>query len=101
MVAEVVWLEQAKDDLRQILDFIAAENSSAADKYVAELRLSCERLTQFPLSGRRYNDEFRVLTFRNHLVFYWYDDATKIVSIAMVIDGRRDLYKLFDNKPTK
>jgi plasmid stabilization system protein ParE len=83
MGAEILWLDQAKDDLREILDYIAAENPPAAERYVAELYAACGRLATFPMSARRYNDEFRVLVFRNHLVFHQYDEAAGIVSIVM------------------
>ena len=93
---EILWLDQAKDDLGEILGYIAAENPPAAERYVAELSAACQRLAVFPMSARRYNDEFRVLVFRNHLVFHQYDEAAGIVSIAMVLDGRRDLSRLFE-----
>ena len=96
MAAKVRWLDQAKDDLRDTLDHIAVENPSAAERYVVELQAACERLAPFPLSGRRYNDQFRVLVFRNHLVFHDYDEAAGIVSVVMVIDGRRDLTRFFE-----
>lgn len=35
MAVEVIWLDQAKDDLREILDFIAKDNPGAAANYVA------------------------------------------------------------------
>ena len=96
MAAEVRWLDQAKDDLREILDYIAVENPYAAERYISELQAACERLAPFPLSGRRYNDQFRVLAFRHHLVFHLYDEAAGVVSVVMVIDERRDLTKLFE-----
>lgn len=96
MAAEVRWLDQAKDDLREILDYITAENPRAAERYVSELQAACERLTPFPLSGRFYNEQFRVLVFRNHLVFHQYDKVAGMVSVVMVIDGRRDLTRLFE-----
>ncbi|NGO54768.1 type II toxin-antitoxin system RelE/ParE family toxin [Allomesorhizobium camelthorni] len=96
MAAEVRWLDQAKDDLGEILDYIAAENPQAGGRYVAGLYAACDRLATFPMSGRRFNDEFRVLIFRNHLVFHQYDEAADIVSIVMVLDGRRDLSRFFE-----
>jgi toxin ParE1/3/4 len=96
MAAEVRWLDQAKDDLREILDYIAVENPRAAERYVSELQAACERLAPFPMSGRLYNDQFRVLVFRNHLVFHRYDESAGIVSVVMVIDGRRDLTRFFE-----
>jgi toxin ParE1/3/4 len=96
MAAEVLWLDQAKDDLREILDYIATDNPQAGGRYVAGLYAACSRLATFPMSERRFNDEFRVLIFRNHLVFHQFDEATDIVSIVMVLDGRRDLSRLFE-----
>ena len=95
MVADVVWLEQARSDLLDILDTIAVHNSSAAEAYVGGLEAACLRLEEFPLSGRRYNDEFRVLVFRNHLVFHTYDQASALVTVAMVLDARRDIGAIF------
>ena len=46
------------------------------------------------MSAQRYDDEFRVLVFRN--VFHQYDEAAGIVSIVMVLDSRRDLSRLFE-----
>ena len=48
MAAEVRWLDQAKDDLREILDYIAVENPRAAERYISELQAACERLVPFP-----------------------------------------------------
>lgn len=94
MVAEIFWLDEAKDDLRAILEYIAAENPLAANSYVSGLSQACEKLANFPLSGRRYNSEFRCFVFRNHLVFYRFDEAANHVRIASVIDGRRDLARM-------
>ncbi len=98
MAREVVWLDQAKDDVRELLRTIEAKNPPAARRYVDELYSACGRLEEFPLCGRRYNETFRVLVFRNHLIFHWYDEANDIVSIAMVVDGRRDLVTLLDRE---
>ena len=49
MAAEVRWLDQAKDDLREILDYIAVEDPRAAERYISELQAACERLAPFPL----------------------------------------------------
>ena len=95
MAVEVRWLDQARDDLGDILDYIAAENPAAAERYVTELYAACARLASLPQSGRRYNDAFRVLIFRNHLIFHHYDEAAGIV-VVMVLDGRRDLSTLFE-----
>jgi toxin ParE1/3/4 len=96
MPAEIVWLDQALDDLESILDYISAESPRAAARYVTDLEKSCERLRDLPMSARVYNDRYRSLVFRNHLVFHWYDAAANVVSIAMVIDARRDLDRILE-----
>ena len=96
MAAEVVWLDQAIDDLSDILEFISAESPKSAAKYIAGLRESCERLRDFPQSSRVYNGAYRCLVFRNHLVFHRYDSEAGIVSIAMIVDAMRDVDRLFE-----
>ena len=98
MAASIQWLDQAKEDLRAILDFISRENPKAAKKYVEELQSACARLTEFPLSAPQYDRRFRALVFRNHLAFYIYDEDARIVSIAMVLDGRRDIANLIETR---
>lgn len=71
------------------------KSPSAAAHYIEGLYSACQRLADFPRSGRRYNDTFRVLVFRNHLVFHYFDATSAVVSIAMVVDGRRDLKAFF------
>jgi plasmid stabilization system protein ParE len=98
MGAEVVWLDQAKDDLRELLDYLAERNPAAATKYVAGIADACGRLSDFPLSGLQYNERYRRIVFRNHLVFYRLDEQNRQVLIATVLDGRRDIEKLLDTK---
>lgn len=99
IVADIQWLEQAREDLLKLLDFIAGENPRAAVDYVQDLQLACGKLAEFPSSGRRYNETFRVLVFRNHLIFYSYEEASRLVSIVTVLDGRRDIARLLDALP--
>jgi toxin ParE1/3/4 len=98
MAVEIVWLDQARDDLREILDFIADENPAAAANYVTGIMEACNKLADFPEVGLRYNRRFRRLVFRNHLVFYHHDTAGHVVFITAVIDGRRDLKRLFSEE---
>ena len=98
MAAELSWLDDAKDDVREILEYIANENPNAATKYVAELSESCERLADYPLSGRRYNAEFRTIVFRNHLIFFRFDEQADEVNIVAVLDGRRDIERLIGER---
>jgi plasmid stabilization system protein ParE len=94
MVADIRWLEEANDDIRSILTYISSDNAKAAKNYVDAIGKSCEKLSQFPESGRVYNERYRVLVIRNHPVLYRYDSGGNEVTIARVLDGRRDIEAL-------
>jgi toxin ParE1/3/4 len=98
MAAELFWLDDARDDIRSILEYIATENPNAAARYVATLIESCGRLADFPLSGRRYNADFRTIVFRNHLMFFRFDEQANEVTIVAVMDGRRDIETLIGER---
>ena len=91
MAAELVWREQALDDLLAIMEYIASDNRRAAWKYVDALEAACQRLRDFPLIGRRYSSRYRAIVFRNHLIFYRFDTDANVVFITRVVDGRRDV----------
>ena len=93
-MANVVFSEQAYDDLDEIFTYLAARDFSAAERYLGEVRASCFRLGDFPELGRRYDKAYRVLVVRNHLIFYRYESRRARVNIVTVIDGRRDLADL-------
>jgi plasmid stabilization system protein ParE len=94
MAANVVWLDQAKDELLAVLDYLQPLNSTAAIAYVREVEEACNKLADFPLQGRKYNENYRALVIRNHLIFYRYDDTRDTIVIVTIIDGRRDLSNL-------
>ena len=99
MAAEVRWLDQAKDDLREILDYIAVEDPRAAKAYLEDIIGACDRLRSFPASGRKYDSRYRVLVVRNHLVVSQQDADAASVSIVAIIDGRRDVMAILNDLP--
>jgi plasmid stabilization system protein ParE len=98
MAVDIRWLEEANDDVHSILAYISSDNPKAASIYVDAIAQSCERLSQFPESGRVFNERYRVLVVRNHLVLYRYDAGAREVTIARVIDGRRDIAALLGDE---
>jgi plasmid stabilization system protein ParE len=91
MASEVVWLEEARENLDEIIAQIAEANPSAARKYRAGVVNACRKLVDFPRSGRRYSDLFRAVVYRNHIIFYQVIGGADRVHIVMVIDARRDV----------
>jgi plasmid stabilization system protein ParE len=91
MTNKVVWLAGAERDLQNLHDHIASDNPGAAKRYVEALRNACRRLTDFPQSGQSFDDNYRVIIYRNHLVFHRYDATRSVVTVIRVVDARRDL----------
>lgn len=100
MAAEIVWLDQALDDLNELSDYLEPLNPRAASAYADAIWSACERLAGFPRRGRMFADEFRLIVVRNHLVFYQYDQTRDRIEIVRVVDGRRDYPRLLDLPPT-
>lgn len=91
MAVEVVWLDQALEDLWAIGDRIATTAPNAAHAYVDGLLNATRQLSDFPLSGMQHNEVFRRIIYRNHLVLYNFSAALETVKIYAVVDARRDL----------
>ena len=94
MAADVVWLDQARDDISELIDYLFPKNPTATLTYIAELESACSGLDEFPLQGRKYDDRYRAIVVRNHLVFYRYEPAHDKVTIVTILDGRRDVPRL-------
>jgi plasmid stabilization system protein ParE len=90
-VAEVVWRRRAVQHLGEIFEYINQQSPSAATRYASELKHTCELLGEFPEKAPRYDERYRALVFRNHLVFYRFASAEDKVLIIAIIDARRDV----------
>ena len=66
-MAAVRWTQRARDDLRDIHDFIARDSPRAAEALVERLLTATERLAAFPESGRVV-PEFPALGYREIIV---------------------------------
>lgn len=56
-MAEIRWTEEAHRWLRDIYDYIAADNPGAAQKVVSEIYEKAQVLRSFPEIGYRYRAE--------------------------------------------
>jgi toxin ParE1/3/4 len=98
-MAAVRWTQRARDDLRDIHDFIARDSPRAAEALVERLLTATERLAAFPESGRVV-PEFPALGYREIIVSSYrvlYRLADNIVWITAVFHGRRLLRGEPDN----
>ena len=87
----VVWLEGAVDDLKEIVDYIAARNPAASARVAAALHDAAAHLDSHPRMGRRGRlagtRELVVARFPFVIVYRIERDR---VEVLRVIHGRRD-----------
>ncbi len=99
MPVEVVWLDQAADDLDAVFKFIAQDNPSAALDYIDGFEHACKHLQDFPNSGRFYDSRYKTLIYRNHLIFYRFSMTANTLKIVTIVDGRQHYRKLLTDLP--
>lgn len=81
-MAEVRWTEEAHRWLRDIFDYIAAENPDAARKVVTGIYEKSQLLCRFPEIGYKYRaepeGEIRILLYGHHRIAYLVKSANSI-----------------------
>ena len=101
MSMKVVYTHAARQDLRDIYEYIAFTllvpdtARSLTDRIMADIR-SLERFPELnPLYRYEpwYSQGVRMMPVRNYLVFYTVTNETETVSIARIMYGGRDISK--------
>ena len=95
MVQEIVWTSRAREDVRRIYDYIAADSARYAQVQVQTIQSVVASLAEFPSLGRSV-PEFPGLPYReiivgNYRVLYRFDERKGLVLIVAVIHGRQFL----------
>ncbi|NLR70326.1 type II toxin-antitoxin system RelE/ParE family toxin [Novosphingobium sp. ERN07] len=97
-MAKIIVSQQADDDFERIWLNIALDNDDAADRLLRAINVKIERLRIFPEIGRARDDlrpAARGLVHGSYLILYEYDAAHDVVTIITVVEGMRDLDRLF------
>lgn len=106
MIFDVSYSAEARQDLRDIYEYIAYEllASETAVGQTERIMKAIRSLEQMPMRHRLYEEEpwhsqgMRVLTVDNYLVFYLPDETNAIINIIRIMYGGRDIEKqLNDN----
>ena len=95
---KVQMTEKARMDLRGIYAYIKKElkEPAAADRFYTDILYAIASLDQMPERYALVNDErlakkrYRIVSMRNHLVFYTVDKDAKTVLVARILYARRD-----------
>lgn len=98
MTARPLYTPAARDDLREIEDFIGQDNPARAGTFARELRERCRRLAEQPRSHplrEEFGDGVRAAVHGAYIIFYTHRDDGR-VAIERVVHGARDLGRLLD-----
>lgn len=98
------YLPIALSDMLGIVKYISQElkNPIVANSLSEEFVKTAESLVEFPYSNPCYTPvkplkhEYRKITIKNYLMFYWVDESEKTVTVARVIYGKRDYGKIME-----
>jgi len=90
---------QAREDLREIEEYIGQHNPKAAVTFVQRLTERFQELCEMPGIGRKRDElaaGMRSSAVGNHLIFYYVEGEN--VVIVHVLHGRRDLENVFEQE---
>ena len=106
MIFSVVYSSEARQDLRDIYEYIAYEllEPDTAAGQTNRIMKAARSLEQMPMRHRLYEEEpwhsqgLRFLPVDNYLIFYLPDETNNIVNIIRIMYGGRDVKKQLDDK---
>ena len=95
-MAEIRWTEEAERWLRDIHDYIAADNPTAAAKVVAGIFGKAQVLRRFPEIGHKYRTEeegeIRILLYGHYRIAYLLR-SPNLIDVLGVFHGALDIEK--------
>jgi toxin ParE1/3/4 len=94
----------AREDLRQLRDFISRDDPAAADRFLDQIADRFLMLTRQPLIGSPRDDVIRGLrdfTIGNYVIFYRPPQSPQaFVEIVRILHCARDVHRLLGNHGT-
>lgn len=95
-LCRVFWTQTAQQDLKRIIEYIAADSNHQARKVYLEIKEKAENMRHMPLQGRVVPEleSHHVYIYRELLCPPWriiYKTEDQKVWVLAVIDGRRNV----------
>ena len=98
MAYKLIWSPVSRDDLRDIVRFIASDNPQRAESFAYELMAQTDMLQDHPEIGRSVpehrNATIREIIFRPYRIVYRVNHAQKLVEVARVWHAARGTPKV-------
>ncbi|MCL2720505.1 MAG: type II toxin-antitoxin system RelE/ParE family toxin [Treponema sp.] len=93
---DIKWASPARDDINEIIDYIAKTNEIYAIKVLDKIEENVEKLKTFPTLYRTVPEleKYGYYIYREIIVDYWrviYKIENNLIYIMLVIDSRRNL----------
>jgi len=93
MAYKLIWSPEARDDLRDIVRFIARDSRQRAEAFGFRLMREADKLQDFPEIGRVVPEyrrpNVREIIVRSYRIIYRVDPDRKAVEISRVWHGAR------------
>lgn len=94
--AQVIWSDEAINDLETIYDFLAEKSQPSAQRVVESVLFRSKQLESFPESGaiqelvKPNTKVYRYLVEGNYKIIYNYQVENQTVYISTIFDTRHD-----------
>jgi plasmid stabilization system protein ParE len=93
MAVQIIWTLQVRDDLGDIVRFVARGNPTAAEQLGYSLMSRVDSLEQFPMMGRAVpeigNQTIREIVFRLYRIIYQVIEEQQILALIRIWHGAR------------
>ena len=102
MNCKIVFTDTAKTDLRDIAVYLAelSKDKDLAFRFIRELQEKTKILEQFPECGAIPRDRvlkssgYRFLVYKDHLLFYLYENEANTAYVMAIFNGKRDYMRV-------
>jgi len=97
-MTDIVISRRAQEDFKRIWQYIALDDEAAADRLLLAIDSKIERLRDYPNIGPKRDDirlGARSLVHGTYLILYEHDDDADRIEIVAIVEGMRDLNRLF------
>jgi plasmid stabilization system protein ParE len=96
MSYRLTYLDESKQDMRDIAAYLSQFYASTARNFSAKLKKQARMLKTQPYMYQAYEEDpyFRRMVIDDYLLFYSVDDERQLVDIHRIIHASRDINKI-------
>jgi toxin ParE1/3/4 len=92
MAFKIIWTRQSREDLQDIVQFIAADNPTICESFGYALISKVDQLINFPFLGRVVpevgNETIREIILRPYRIVYQVIEAQNVIAVVRICTQR-------------